>query len=228
MSKSPASGALRHDPGVGRATAGLLYLTCSPVCSPPPEAPPSFLSGMANGWHSTSAGRDERRRTPRTRRPGLDPWGHRRISRGRSKNFRPAVRRPTPYDKPGAHVIIPRPFTAGSGRLDSQPALAGPRFRPAWSLSGPLFLDSGPPVTKDELRAALAREEQRYKDVYGGEVTLYAAQPEPDRKPWRKRPTVQEQAFDRELQKIEEERLKAGQEAANPIPFTSNRQESDG
>lgn len=82
-------------------------------------------------------------------------------------------------------------------------------------------------MTKDELRAALAREEQRYKDVYGGEVTLYAAQPEPDRKPWRKRPTVQEQAFDRELQKIEERR-KAGQEAANPIPFTSNRQESDG
>lgn len=82
-------------------------------------------------------------------------------------------------------------------------------------------------MTKDELRAALARE-QRYKDVYGGEVTLYAAQPEPDRKPWRKRPTVQEQAFDRELQKIEEERRKAGQEAANPIPFTSNRQESDG
>ncbi|OTH22383.1 hypothetical protein CAY99_35005, partial [Pseudomonas aeruginosa] len=41
-------------------------------------------------------GRDERRRTPRTRRPGLDPWGLRRISRGRSKNFRPAVRRPTP------------------------------------------------------------------------------------------------------------------------------------
>ncbi|HDQ9992945.1 TPA: hypothetical protein QBQ79_003902 [Pseudomonas aeruginosa] len=79
-------------------------------------------------------------------------------------------------------------------------------------------------MTKDELRAALAREEQRYKDVYGGEVTLYAA----DRKPWRKRPTVQDQAFDRELQKIEEERLKAGQEAANPIPFTSNRQESDG
>nr|WP_263011925.1 hypothetical protein [Pseudomonas aeruginosa] len=89
-------------------------------------------------------------------------------------------------------------------------------------------MDPGPPVTKDELRAALAREEQRYKDVYGGEVTLYAAQPEPDRKPWRKRPSVQDQAFDRELQKIEEERLKAEQEAAGTLSSTPNRQESDG
>jgi len=31
-------------------------------------------------------------------------------------------------------------------------------------------------VTKDELRAELERQEQRYKDVYGGEVTTYAAQ----------------------------------------------------
>ncbi|MBH9344235.1 hypothetical protein I5K76_20970 [Pseudomonas aeruginosa] len=83
-------------------------------------------------------------------------------------------------------------------------------------------------MTKDELRAARAREEQRYKDVYGGEVTLYAAQPEPDRKPWRKRPSVQDPAFDRELQKIEEERLKAGQEAAGTLSSTPNRQESEG
>jgi len=37
-------------------------------------------------------------------------------------------------------------------------------------------------VTKDELRAELERQEQRYKEVYGGEVTTYAAQPEPERK----------------------------------------------
>jgi len=52
-------------------------------------------------------------------------------------------------------------------------------------------------VTKDELRAELERQEQRYKDVYGGEVTTYAAQPEPERKPWRKRA--------QEIQKIEQE-----------------------
>ena len=60
-------------------------------------------------------------------------------------------------------------------------------------------------MTKDELRAELERKEQRYKDVYGGEITTYAAQPDPERKPWRKRATVQDQAFQQELQKIEQE-----------------------
>mgnify|MGYP006344252543 CR=1 FL=1 len=39
-------------------------------------------------------------------------------------------------------------------------------------------------VTKDELSAELARQAQHYKDVYGGEVVTYAAQPDPERKPW--------------------------------------------
>ncbi|WP_202210325.1 hypothetical protein [Pseudomonas paraversuta] len=64
-------------------------------------------------------------------------------------------------------------------------------------------------MTKDELRAELERQEQRYKDVYGGEVTIYAAQPEPERKPWRKpwrkRASLLDQAFSQEIQKIEQE-----------------------
>jgi hypothetical protein len=64
---------------------------------------------------------------------------------------------------------------------------------------------SGNTVTKDELRAELERQEQRYKDVYGGEVTTYAAQPDPERKPWRKRASLLDQAFAVELQKIEKE-----------------------
>jgi hypothetical protein len=64
---------------------------------------------------------------------------------------------------------------------------------------------SGITVTKDELRAELERQEQRYKEVYGGEVTTYAAQPEPERKPWRKRASLLDQAFKQELQKMEEE-----------------------
>ncbi|RMR57883.1 hypothetical protein ALP85_00870 [Pseudomonas syringae pv. syringae] len=63
---------------------------------------------------------------------------------------------------------------------------------------------SGIKVTKDELRAELERQEQRYKDVYGGEITTYAAQPEPERKPWRKRASLLDQAFKQELQKMEE------------------------
>lgn len=61
-------------------------------------------------------------------------------------------------------------------------------------------------MTKDELRAELERQAQRYKDIYGGEVTTYAAQPDPERKPWRKKPSLLDQAFDQELQKIEKER----------------------
>lgn len=61
-------------------------------------------------------------------------------------------------------------------------------------------------MTKDELRAELERQAQRYKDIYGGEVTTYAAQPEPERKAWRKRPSLLDQAFDKELQRIEKER----------------------
>ncbi|MGY4531190.1 hypothetical protein ACVW0Y_000293 [Pseudomonas sp. TE3786] len=60
-------------------------------------------------------------------------------------------------------------------------------------------------VTKDELRAELERQAQRYKEVYGGEVVTYAAQPEPERKPWRKRSNFLDQAFERELEKIEKE-----------------------
>ncbi|MCS3466487.1 hypothetical protein M2401_000197 [Pseudomonas sp. JUb42] len=60
-------------------------------------------------------------------------------------------------------------------------------------------------MTKDELRAELERQEQRYKEVYGGEITTYAAQPEPERKPWRKKASVLDQAFKNELQKMEQD-----------------------
>ncbi|MDF0731074.1 hypothetical protein P0Y43_10095 [Pseudomonas entomophila] len=61
-------------------------------------------------------------------------------------------------------------------------------------------------MTKDELRAELERQAERYKEVYGGEVTTYAAQPEPERKPWRKRASLLDQAFSEELERMEKER----------------------
>ena len=72
---------------------------------------------------------------------------------------------------------------------------------------------SGINVTKDELRAQLERQEQRYKEVYGGEITTYAAQPDPERKPWRKKATVQDQAFKQELQRIEKDLKQEHEEA---------------
>lgn len=63
-------------------------------------------------------------------------------------------------------------------------------------------------MTKDELRAELERQAERYKDVYGGEVITYAAQPDPERKPWRKRASLLDQAFEKEVQRIEKDRQK--------------------
>ncbi len=56
-------------------------------------------------------------------------------------------------------------------------------------------------MTKDELRAELERQKQRFEEVYGGEVVTYAAQSEPERKPWRKRPSLLDKAFAEEIRK---------------------------
>ena len=57
-------------------------------------------------------------------------------------------------------------------------------------------------MNKDQLRAELERQAQRYKDIYKGEVITYAAQPDPERKPWRKRPSLLDEAFTKDLEKI--------------------------
>ncbi|SDT96289.1 hypothetical protein SAMN05216296_0915 [Pseudomonas pohangensis] len=61
-------------------------------------------------------------------------------------------------------------------------------------------------MNKEQLRAELERQAQRYKEIYKGEVITYAAQPDPERKPWRKRPSLLDEAFTKELEKIEKER----------------------
>lgn len=71
-------------------------------------------------------------------------------------------------------------------------------------------------MTKDELRAELARQAQQYQDVYGGEVRTYAAQPEPDRRPWKKRTSVQAEAFQKVLD--EAAQLKVKRESQEEVP----------
>lgn len=58
-------------------------------------------------------------------------------------------------------------------------------------------------MTKDELRSELERQKQRFETVYGGEVVTYAAQLEPERKAWRKRPSLLDEAFQEEIRKEE-------------------------
>jgi hypothetical protein len=69
----------------------------------------------------------------------------------------------------------------------------------------PPFNTMGNHVTKDELRAELERQAQRYMDVQGGEIITYAAQPDPARKPWRKKANLLDQAFEKEIEKIEKD-----------------------
>jgi len=71
-------------------------------------------------------------------------------------------------------------------------------------------------VTKDELRAELVRQAQRFTNIYGGEITTYAAEREPERKPWRKKPTVLDQVFQQEVQKLEQAKRADGDGAITP------------
>lgn len=67
-------------------------------------------------------------------------------------------------------------------------------------------------MTKDELRVDLERRKQQFEEVYGGEVVTYAAQSEPDRKPWRKRPSLLDEAFQEEVKKEERRQATLHQE----------------
>lgn len=54
-------------------------------------------------------------------------------------------------------------------------------------------------MNKDKLRQLLDERSQVFKDVYGGEVTTYAPQPETDKRPWRKRKSLLDEAFDKAI-----------------------------
>jgi hypothetical protein len=55
---------------------------------------------------------------------------------------------------------------------------------------------------KDALRAMLEAQVQEKLQHDPDAVTTYAAQPEPERKPYTTKPTVQEKAFDKELNQM--------------------------
>lgn len=56
---------------------------------------------------------------------------------------------------------------------------------------------------KDELQSQLDDAKRRFSEVYGGEVTTYAATPKPDRKAWKRKPTWQELAYKKALEEAE-------------------------
>ncbi len=60
-------------------------------------------------------------------------------------------------------------------------------------------------TTKEQQRQELESQMARFKNVHGGEIVTYAAQPAPDRKPWRKRKNLLDKAFDQEIERAEKE-----------------------
>ena len=61
-------------------------------------------------------------------------------------------------------------------------------------------------MTKEQLRAELEQQARNFVEREGGEVVMYASQRKPDRQPWRKKPSLLDEAFQAEVQKITSQR----------------------
>lgn len=60
-------------------------------------------------------------------------------------------------------------------------------------------------TSKDELRRQLESQVSQHLEQKPDAVTLYAAERRPDRQPWKKRPSLLDQAFNEELARAERE-----------------------
>ncbi|MBK3447543.1 hypothetical protein [Pseudomonas haemolytica] len=60
-------------------------------------------------------------------------------------------------------------------------------------------------MTKEELRQQLQKQFEQHLQVNPDAVTLYAAEPDPETKPWKKKPSLLDQAFAQDLADIEKE-----------------------
>lgn len=58
-------------------------------------------------------------------------------------------------------------------------------------------------MTKDELRQQLQEQFEQHLQANPEAVTLYAPEPEPETKPWKKKPSQLDQAFSQDLADIE-------------------------
>lgn len=72
-----------------------------------------------------------------------------------------------------------------------------------WPRCSPLDEDEDLSVTKEELRKQLQEQFERHLQANPEAVTLYAAEPEPEKRPWKKKPSLLDQAFAQSLADIE-------------------------
>lgn len=58
-------------------------------------------------------------------------------------------------------------------------------------------------MTKEELRKQLQEQLEQHLQVNPDAVTVYAAEPEPETRPWKKKPSLLDQAFAQDVADIE-------------------------
>lgn len=63
-------------------------------------------------------------------------------------------------------------------------------------------------MDKKSIQLELDKAKQRFQEVYGGEVVVYAAPPAPERKAWKRKPSLLDLAYQEELRKAEEAKHK--------------------
>lgn len=74
-----------------------------------------------------------------------------------------------------------------------------------WPRCSPLDEDEDLSVTKEELRKQLQEQFERHLQANPEAVTLYAAEPEPEKRPWKKKPSLLDQAFTQSLSNVEKQ-----------------------
>lgn len=80
-------------------------------------------------------------------------------------------------------------------------------------------------MNKDKLREMLQQRTEVFQSVYGGEIVRYAAEPPPDKRPWRQKKSLLDESFDKVLEEEEKRQQKEAQKngaakapAASPEP----------
>lgn len=73
---------------------------------------------------------------------------------------------------------------------------------------------------KDLLREQLAQAVEQFQNEQHGEIVLYAAQQTPEKRPWRKRPSIHDEVFAKELDNMRKQ--KAETESGETAHFPAN------
>lgn len=63
--------------------------------------------------------------------------------------------------------------------------------------------------SKDLLREQLAQALEQFQSEQRGEITLYAAELAPEKRPWRKKPSLHDEVFAKELDNMRKQKAEA-------------------